>query len=103
MREELVRITTHDTEKMYEFPRKGSPALFLVEMRIRPVDRDGAVKNVPQYRHIDNGMYVELDTLLKAGMKPYERKPQEGDPEPVETAEDLMVRLLELVGVYPEP
>ena len=102
MRKEIVRITTYDTEKTYEFPSEDNPRLFEVSMRIRPIHAGGNATGSYQYEHINHGMYIELETLLAAGMKPYERKPKENDPPATETPEDLMLRLLEIVGVYPQ-
>ena len=43
MRENIIRITTHDTEKTYEFPAKQgekSPQLWEVELKIGIVSTD---------------------------------------------------------------
>ena len=101
-REEIVRITTSDTKKTYEYPSTGNPQLFEISMRIRPIHASGAATKSFQYEHIHHGMYVELETLLAAGMTSYARKPKESDPPATETPEDLILRLLEVVGVYPQ-
>ncbi|KKL58685.1 hypothetical protein LCGC14_2222940, partial [marine sediment metagenome] len=50
--------------------------------------------------NITETIHIELDTILRAGLKPYHYKKEEM-PKPTETAEDLIIRLLEHVGYYP--
>ena len=104
MKESFVRITTADTKKTYEFPNKDNPPLFEVSLKICPIQANGgACYDVYQYTQINKSVHLELETLLRAGLEPYHHKAKENDPEPTETAEDLIIRLLETVGYYPCP
>ena len=101
MKKEIIRITTEDTHKTYEFPSDGNPDLFEVKIRIRPIDSQGKILNIYAYTHTTGTIYVEKDTLLSAGLKPYNYKPKATDPEQTESFEDLFIRMLEHVGYYP--
>jgi len=101
MKESITRITTADTKKTYEFPGQYNPSLFEVSIRIVPVQDSGNTYDINNCTHVYRTVYLELVTLLKAGLKPYDRKPLDTDPEPTETVENLIIRLLEHVGYYP--
>jgi hypothetical protein len=98
MKKDFVRITTADTNETYEFPG-NNPQLWEVKTTITRVQQSGAVHAIPSFER--NTHYIEDKTLLMAGLEPYDHRPRHPDPEIVETAEDLILRLLENVGVYP--
>lgn len=102
MRENIVRITTHDTKKTYEFPSgktKNIPNLWEVEMKISAVDWLG--RSDFNYRYTTKRICLERETLLSHGLTG-EIKDKEGKViEPPKTPEDLILELLEIVGVYP--
>ena len=102
MKKSIIRITTTDTKKTYEFPGQYNPSLFEVSIRIVPVRDSGSTScDAYQYTHFNKAIHLEKDTLLKAGIKPFHHKPLDTDPEPTETVENLIIRLLEHVGYYP--
>ena len=103
MKESIVRITTADTKKTYEFPG-DNPELYEARITLCKVDNGGnSYLDAKRYDNITKTIYIELDTVLKAGLEPYYHTPKNTDPEPTETAEDLIIRLLEHVGYYPCP
>ena len=95
-------IKTHDTKKTYEFPAKDgekNPHLWEVEMRIASVDGHGNAyfkfSSIAQER-----IYIERSTLTEHGLiKDFNDKKVEVPP--TKTPEDLILELLEIVGVYP--
>ena len=101
MKQNIVRITTADTKKTYEFPREDNPDLWQATLVLWPVNKGGDVYTASGYTSHKVTIYLEQDTLLKAGLKPYSYKEKETDPEPQETTEDLLIRLLEHLGYYP--
>ncbi len=96
---EIIRITTEDTEKTYEFPGENNPPLCAVKIEISDITAEGK-----SYFGVASGatekiVHLELKTLENAGLRPM-RKERE-DEAPTETPVDLIIRLLEHVGVYP--
>lgn len=101
MKEVVTRITTVDTKKTYEFPSESNPQLWAVEMSISHVDKHGY--------HREHGwssksmeIFVERATLEKAGLVSVTVTPENDEEIEKETAEGLILRLLEHVGVFPE-
>lgn len=96
-REHLVRITTVEGNT-FTFPDdENIPPLWHVEMTIRKVGHNGAAES---YKLSETNIFVELETLQKAGLAPHVAR-DAPKAEPEETPADLMVRLLELLGYYP--
>lgn len=96
----IIRITTDDTKKTYEFvdgqAAEGTPQLYRLEVKILSGNGHGVF-------YADNYtsaiVHVEHETLVKCGrFKPVNKS------EPVEvteTLEDLVLHLLNMVGVNP--
>jgi len=99
MKTTIVRITTEDTKKTYELPGEDVPQLWAAEISVTCVDKYG-------YHTTPNSnkktIYLERQTLVDHGMLPQSHT-DEKPPVPVApTAEDLILQLLECVGVFPE-
>ena len=92
----ITRITTEDTKKTYEFPNKGNPQLWAVTLSIEKIYHYGQPKYGCVCKKI---IHVERETLENAGLLPKQNEKKDGEPE--ETPADLILRLLEHVGVYP--
>ncbi len=99
MRKVVTYITTADTKETHEFPGKDLPQLWEVGLSIECVDGKG--KAFTSTRSIAATVYVERQTLVNAGLLPVCGKSKEPTPETKETAEDLIIRLLEMVDVHP--
>ncbi len=100
MRENIIRITTHDTRKTYEFPMKtgNNPYLWEVELRIGFVKANGRTL----YGLSRNtSIFLEESTLKQHGLIGKAIGKQRNKIEPSKNPEDLILELLELVGVYP--
>lgn len=100
MRENIVRIKTHDTRETYEFPIKrgeDNPQLWEVEIRIGRVESRG----LTQYGlSTSKSVFLKCETLKLHGLIPKDTRLGK-TVEPTRTAEDLIMELLEIVGVYP--
>ena len=101
MREKIVRITTYDTKKTFEFPAKEgveNPQLWEVELRTGGVGHDGRTRYGLSK---ETSIFVERHTLEDHGLtgKIIDKKGKEVIPP--KTPEDLILELLEIVGVYP--
>jgi hypothetical protein len=101
----VVRIETYDTKKTYEFisgQKDENPDLWEVGIFVSKVRSDGSIDgglyNKPYPKKV---IYLERETLEKSGLIPGKRR-NEPKPEPTETVEDLILRLLEYVGIYPQ-
>ncbi len=94
----VMRITTEDTKKTYEFPGEDNPQLWAVQLQIDRVDGGGHAYFNSHLR-IPKTIHVERETLENAGLLPMKKEIK--DASPTETPEDLILRLLEHVGVYP--
>ena len=95
----VVRITTEDTKKTYEFPGLDNPQLWAVTLQIKCVDGGGFAHFSSPSFCTERIIHVERETLANAGLI---GRPVEKEDKPLEeTAEDLILRLLEHVGVYP--
>ncbi len=98
----IVRITTDDTGKTYEFPEipigiDGNPEIWALRLGIAVIDNKGN----PQLQNATmKTLHVERETLEKAGLIPFV-KPEDKNRQPTETAKDLILRLLEMCEVYP--
>jgi len=92
-KETFVRITTEDTKKTYELPGKDVPQLWHVSMEIRSHEKG--------YSICKEDIYLERQTLVDHGLVPQVEK-DTPPPAPVPTVEDLILQLLEAVGVFPE-
>ena len=97
----VVRITTADTKKTYEFDgKKDNLQLWEVSLQIRCVDDWG--RSSSGSRHTEGQVYLERQTLVNAGLLPVAAQDKEPTPEEKRTVEDLILELLEHVGVFPE-
>ena len=99
MKRTVTFITTADTFQVFSFPPnegEENPELWEAELTISYVDPRTGYSN----RHGTKGSaYITRRTLELAGCLGT-GKPKEEDP-PVETVEDLIIRLLSCVGVFP--
>lgn len=96
----IIRIMTDDTKKTYEFvdghAAEGTPQLHKLEVRIMSGNGQG---NFYDNRFVAANLYVEHETLVNVGrFKPADKS----RPEITETIEDLVLRLLDMVGVRPQ-
>ena len=101
MREKIVRITTHDTKKVYEFSinnTKNITDLWEVEIKIAEVDWLGRTDRYPQ---ATKKIYLERETLESHGLTEAVKNEEGKVVEPPKTPEDLILELLETVGIYP--
>lgn len=111
MRKQYVEITTADTGKTYRYDHNNpvETQLWEVTLNISCVDsktgRSWYVADVvsPISRaHPPVTIYLERETLENAGLLPVRSASKnDQDEEPTETAEDLLIRLLEHLGYYP--
>lgn len=97
----IIRITTNDTKKTYEFidgqSVEGTPELYRLEVKILSGNGNGNFYANP-YTAVS--LHVEHETLVKAGhFKPADKSKL---VEVTETLEDLVLRLLNMVGVRPQ-
>ena len=94
----IVRITTEDTKKTYDFPDESNPQIWAVKLQVDRLSPDGSLSGFSSYQ-TSKIIHIERETLENARLVPIaeERK----DEAAQETAEDLILRLLEHVGVYP--
>ncbi len=97
MKEEIVRITTDDTGKTYEFPGEGNPQIWQVNLQMEALNQLGNAHPTCTEKTV----YIERETLEKAGLVPFTNTKPDVRYEPTETAEDLIIRLLEMCEVYP--
>lgn len=100
MKRVYTEITTADTKKTYVMDRNSdnNPQLWEASISLKCLDKAGDIDN---YRNKTANIYLERETLERAGLLPqaiYKDKP---NVEPAETAEDLIIRLLNHVGFYP--
>jgi hypothetical protein len=106
MKESIVEITTHDTKKLYRFngsPAPTRPQIWRVNLSIGCVYNTGhtssMVTSLPSSTKCS--VYLERATLERHGLLPViDTKVEEKSVQPL-TAEDLILQLLELVGVFP--
>ena len=99
----IIRITTYDTNKTYDFFRgekNNNPPIWEVGLFVKAVDCNGVTS--------DNGnrwprktIYLERNVLENAGLVPSVRVKDGPKKEPQKTSEELILALLEYVGVYP--
>jgi len=98
----VIRIETYDTKKTYEFVsgvQNENPPLWEVGIFVRPVGSGGtAVASGNQYPK--KVIHLERETLESCGLVPSQKK-DEPKVEPTRTIEDVILELLEYVGVYP--
>lgn len=99
METHITRITTDDTKKTYEFvdgkAAEGTPMIYKLEIRVsNPTGMGGF--SIPQW--VTAYLYVEHDSLVRTG----HFVPQgQQVPQVTESWQDLVLRLLDLVGVRP--
>lgn len=96
----FARITTQDTKKTYELPSENAPQLWLVELIISNVEH--ATGTAIKSAHTKASIHLERQTLVDAGLLPKAEADKEPTNETRERPEDLILRLLEHVGVFPE-
>jgi len=98
MKKTIVRITTEDTKKTYELPGEKTPQLWAAEVSVTAVDNNG------YHRHPDSckkTIYLERQTLIDHGLIGTQQETKDQSV-PAPTAEDIILQLLECVGVFPE-
>ena len=95
----ILRITTEDTQQTYEFPDTTNPPICAVKIEIALIHSQGHSYFGPGSAATETIVHLELATIENAGLRPM-RKERKNEL-PVETPEDLILRLLEHVGIYP--
>ncbi len=100
MKRVYTEITTADTKKTYVMDKKYgiNPQLWEASISIKHVSDNGYTDS---YISRTESIYLERETLEKAGLLPFTVDRDQPKPETVETAEDLIIRLLNHVGFYP--
>ena len=96
---QYTEITTHDGT-VYRIPGDTNPQLWAVHLSIQPVDMQHGYLSGSRGRS-EASIYVTRQVLIDHGLAPA----QQGDtpaPTPPETAEDLLLKLLGQVGVFPQ-
>lgn len=102
MRKTFTQITTHDTKKTYVFPPKEgekNPQLWEVQLKIGHVNNCGSTPYNPSG---EISIFVERATLANANVLPMLKEEPEDTPVKARTPEDLILELLEMLGVYPQ-
>lgn len=104
MKRQIIIIKTADTKKEYSFKEgvtSKHPELWKVTMQIDCANRYTTLNYNHKSKSVATEIYVERETLVKAKMLPVAKEEDE-HVKVAEKPEDLMLRLLECVGVYPE-
>jgi hypothetical protein len=102
MKKYITEITTTDTKKTYNYERfseNDNPQIWEATISVNPVDGNSGEKN--NYPTKSKTIYLERATLENASLLPMEREREIEKVQPTETAEDLIIRLLNHVGFYP--
>lgn len=97
--ETIRRITTAEGN-VYELPSADAPQLWEVAMQVRCMTVHG--QPADRVRSSTTIVHVERQTLVEAGVLPMKEDDKKQGVEKKETAEDLLLRLLAHVDVYPE-
>lgn len=96
MIENITRIKTV-TGNVYELPGKGIPQLWEIQLFIYHINENGSVdRNSTR----SSGIHVEREVLENHGLLP-RADTKEVESPVTKTPEDLILELLERVGVYP--
>lgn len=100
----IKKITTNDTKKTYTFTdgarQDGTPQLWQIECTARPFCNDGSIGPLDRYGGMQVFLIVERQTLVNAGELPVvkdDSTPPPGAP----TMEEIILQLLDMVGVRP--
>jgi hypothetical protein len=107
MKKTITYITTADTKKTYEFPDEEAknPEIVEIKLFLGFAKEDSGYVRTSSYSYPEYPkaiIYVERQTLENAGILPLgDYASQSEKEEPTETPEDLILRLLEMVGVNP--
>ncbi|MDF1551963.1 MAG: hypothetical protein P1P84_02820 [Deferrisomatales bacterium] len=99
MRQSVIRITTHDTKEVFEYPGEN-PRLWDVQIKIARVNHQGQSNTDDRFTIPSAKVFLTEGTMRKFGLVPQQTKVKEV-PHTQSTAEDLLLELLSLVGVYP--
>jgi len=93
----LIVITLEDTKEVLTFgDGEEHQDIYKVMLKTQRLQPDG--KPVSYSESSQTTIHVRRKTLVDAGCK--NMYPKEGEPQPTETVEDLLLRLLEHVGIY---
>mgnify|MGYP006054188537 CR=1 FL=1 len=99
--QQKIIVTTADTKERIEFPGdKKWGDVWQLEICVRSIDANGCVNSTRPSPHI---IHVTRQTIVDAGLIP----PVKGDDAPPvarteENAEELLLKLLALVGIEPQ-
>ena len=102
MKKTITYITTADTKKTYEYPPKEgvkNPTLNEVLLTYDFVDESGRSSPSNRCTYNSTSIFLERESLERAGILPIAYESEVA--EVTETAEDLILRLLEMVDVHP--
>lgn len=99
----IVKITTDDTQKTYVFGgdpllNKQNPPLYKLEIRVCGNNGHGNFYAANQYS--DAWLCVEEKTLIACGH--FKAKDKPNTQPPTRTLEDVVLELLDMVGVRPQ-
>jgi hypothetical protein len=106
MRENKVHVTTYDTKKIYVMPPEEgqkNPPIWEVVLTVTQMTPEGKCHNFATSRvtiHLEEATLKEHDLV---GQKRIPTTDPNGPSTAPPTPEDLILKLLELVGVYPSP
>jgi len=104
MKKTIVQITTagteHCAEKTFVLPGEDVPQLWAVELRIDAVDRRSGRHSMDR-KSAQGTIYLEREVLEAHGLVG-RRSASLMELDVAPTAEDLILQLLEHVGVFPE-
>lgn len=99
--ENIVRIETDDTKKVYEFPSKVAPQLWSVNLSCSSINQEGVINS---YATVYKSFVLERQTLIDCGMITSslrtDKEPEKKNTEDV--LRDLLTKLLSELGIYPE-
>ena len=100
MRENIVRITTHDTKQTYEYPREKGKEDPVWEVTLQ-TGFVNSYSGQTQYLSKIKSVFLTQDTLISHGLVGQVRDKDNNVIVSPKTPEDLLLELLEIVGVYP--
>ncbi len=98
---ETERYITTVSGKRYKLGVEGNPQLWSVELSVAAMDQNTGHHRHDAGRDLRERVFVERTVLEDHGLVPRKKEPDKPAEEPLKTAEDLLLELLEHVGVYP--
>ena len=96
---ETERYVTTVNGKRYKLGAPDTPQLWAVELRMKYLSPRGH-SDFRETNPVRETVYIEQETLLQYGLQSKLLQKKQTQPAP-RTAEELILELLEYVGVYP--